>query len=573
MLVLGFAISAWLAWHLHVRARDLDKQRLKRVAESVRDDLDTVVEKTEALLRQAQGFFGSREDVTTRAFADWVLTQGPAFNYPWIHGMGFYTNKSAGRWRAELQTDPARWTKEQRERFGEWAARTPIVLGPGETCSQRGFCRWPTNYLWHWDYREVTNSAGFEPERCVVGNGTRTTGRQPVMIVESNVVEVQYGASLLLPLYTPDRARLLEDLWDRSTRRLGMDESPFNWNLCRGILVIPIDYNEIISQIPSEHREQVGVEIFASRTPSAESWLNYRAGKPRALDPQFRPYLATTTQWQMYQRAWSLYVYTLPVFEAESPRRLAWVPAGAGGALSALASALVAVALRARGRQQQMTEQIREARDALATAQRERERLSHDLHDHTIQALYAIQLRLGRTAKEFEAEPANTRREFEEVRADLDTVIAEVRSFILSENGESQAVDLGGVFRALAQRAQAGVRARIDVHCENGASGRLSAEVAVQLANIAREALSNSLRHGEPGWVRIALRSENDAVWLDVADDGTGFEPKAPARQGVGERSMAKRARQIGAVLDIQSAPGRGTRVTVQVPVAAKSVS
>src|ERR1043165_9716636 len=62
MLVLGFAISAWLAWHLHVRARDLDKQRLKRVAESVRDDLDTVVEKTEALLRQAQGFFGSRED-------------------------------------------------------------------------------------------------------------------------------------------------------------------------------------------------------------------------------------------------------------------------------------------------------------------------------------------------------------------------------------------------------------------------------------------------------------------------------------------------------------------------------
>lgn len=90
----------------------------------------------------------------------------------------------------------------------------------------------------------------------------------------------------------------------------------------------------------------------------------------------------------------------------------------------------------------------------------------------------------------------------------------------------------------------------------------------MQLANIAREALSNSLRHAQARRVEVSLRSGHEAVWLEVADNGTGFDPNAPVRPGVGLSSMAARAREIGGTLDLQTAPGQGTRVGVRTPVA-----
>jgi len=88
----------------------------------------------------------------------------------------------------------------------------------------------------------------------------------------------------------------------------------------------------------------------------------------------------------------------------------------------------------------------------------------------------------------------------------------------------------------------------------------------VHLANIAREALSNSLRHGKPQRVEIALRSDRESVVMEIADDGTGFDLKAPGRSGVGLTSMTARTEEMGGTLEIQSAPGKGTRVVVRVP-------
>src|SRR6185436_16637043 len=141
---------------------------------------------------------------------------------------------------------------------------------------------------------------------------------------------------------------------------------------------------------------------------------------------------------------------------------------------------------------------IREARDALAAAHRERQKFSRDLHDGTIQSLYAIQLGLGHTVEKLEAEPAKARREFSAVRRELDDVIAEIRRFITAEAGTDKKVDFCGVLHALVDRLRAGTTADIALRCDQGASQRLTGDQAVQLANIAREALSNSLRHAKP---------------------------------------------------------------------------
>ena len=233
--------------------------------------------------------------------------------------------------------------------------------------------------------------------------------------------------------------------------------------------------------------------------------------------------------------------------------------------MTLLASALIGVALRARNRQEGMTEQIREARDALAAAEQQRQKLSHDLHDNTVQALYAIQLGLGHTAKELEAGPTQSQRELTAVRGEIDAVIAELRRFILAEAGEEKAADLSGVLRAMVERARVGAKAQLEARCDPEASERLASNQAVQLANIAREALSNSLRHARPQRVQIALRSEAEAVCLEVSDNGIGFDPQSQVRS-VGLTSMNVRAQESSGTLEIQSSPGQGTRMVVRVP-------
>jgi len=370
------------------------------------------------------------------------------------------------------------------------------------------------------------------------------------------------GFWLVLSLFCPDQEAAPWSLPNESPEASILRRQAFRRSVATGILAAFISVDRMLDQYnrpPNTRRTHL--RLYAHREPSLASLLN-----PSSKPPE-KPEYRRVVPMRWYRNAWALEATSTPLFESESLQYRGWVAGGAGGGLSLLASALVAVAMRARGRQEQMTEQIREARDALAEAQRERERLGHDLHDSAIQSLYGIQLRLGHTANHFNAEPALARREFGEVRAELDTVIAEIRSFLVAGTAGKETVDLAGVLLAIAERAKAGSETRIEVECDPMASSRLSSARAVQLANITREALSNSLRHGQPDRVEIALRSDNGVVLLEISDDGAGFDTKAKSPQGVGLTSMAKRAQEIRGEFDVQSTPGRGTKVVVRVPV------
>ena len=130
-------------------------------------------------------------------------------------------------------------------------------------------------------------------------------------------------------------------------------------------------------------------------------------------------------------------------------------------------------------------------------------------------------------------------------------------------------VDLGAVLHALVQRARGGTTSRIELSCDREASARVTGDQAVQLANIAREALSNALRHGRPREVDIVLRLEGEFVVLEIADDGVGFTPEASGGSGLGLVSMRTRAAEADGTLVLDSSPGRGTRVVVKMPVGA----
>lgn len=91
--------------------------------------------------------------------------------------------------------------------------------------------------------------------------------------------------------------------------------------------------------------------------------------------------------------------------------------------------------------------------------------------------------------------------------------------------------------------------------------------VASQLYRIAQEALSNAARHAGARRLGLSLRREDDHLVLTVRDDGAGLPPEAAAAGGMGLHIMPYRARMIGALLTIDSAPGEGTAVRCRVPL------
>lgn len=560
-LVAGLSLTAALGWELHREAVALDRQRLAlRVAE-VTAQLDTRLEKSEMLLNNLRDFLMWSGENRSAILDRWCYDNGLTINCPWIHGIVVATNRHTSQWRNQLPNPLSDWKDDDWERLRGIMTKQPIDCEIALKSSVTN----TKHYLD--DYYLRSFGHGKDQFAVAVKNSRLQMSERRYVMSDANTNAI-FGTLFYVPIYGPELAPLIADS-DAARRTKWSERAMLRWLNFSSVIVAPLSFDALLESLLNDTLTDLKVELFSSTNQTAKTWLSDSNGTPRAADPEFKPYLTHRQMWLMYGNKFSIFFHTTPLFEAQSPRRLAKVAMAAGTALTLLAAALVGVALRARNQQEVLTEQIREARDALAAAQREREKFSRDLHDGTIQSLYAIQLGLGHTVEKLEVEPANARREFATVRRELDTVIAEIRQFITAEAGADKPVDFSAVLHTLVQRTGKGSDAEIVLHCDAGASKRLTGDQAVQLANIAREALSNSLRHGKPRRVKIALRSDRETVALEISDDGTGFDPLAPGRSGVGLPSMTARAREMRGTLEIQSAPGQGTHVAVRVPASA----
>ena len=94
----------------------------------------------------------------------------------------------------------------------------------------------------------------------------------------------------------------------------------------------------------------------------------------------------------------------------------------------------------------------------------------------------------------------------------------------------------------------------------------LAPEQELVIYRVAQEALTNAVRHADADALRVSLRADTDAVVLTVADDGRGFDPSHDTTAS-GIRGMRERALLVRARLDVQSDRGRGTVVTLRIPL------
>ncbi len=205
---------------------------------------------------------------------------------------------------------------------------------------------------------------------------------------------------------------------------------------------------------------------------------------------------------------------------------------------------------------------------------RERERIGRDLHDGIIQSIYAAGLHLERAASEAEAAPGRTRERIGTVMGELNRITGDIRSTIFDlRSGELESRDAEAIVLAVADELQAHTLVTLDVRSEGMYRPRLRPEQAEQLHHLVTEAFSNILRHAHARRVEVRMSCTQRRFTLDISDDGAGFDPDAPASRGrrgeaQGLANIRRRAELLSATLGIESAPGRGTRLSLTMPVA-----
>jgi signal transduction histidine kinase len=205
---------------------------------------------------------------------------------------------------------------------------------------------------------------------------------------------------------------------------------------------------------------------------------------------------------------------------------------------------------------------------------RERERIGRDLHDGIIQSIYAAGLHLEQATAEADQSPERTRERIGTVMGELNRITGDIRSTIFDlRSGELESRDAEAIVLAVADELQAHTLVELEIGSEGLFRPRLRPEQAEHLRNIVTEAFSNILRHAQASRVIVRMACSQRRFTLEIRDDGIGFNPDVtPARgrrgSAQGLANVRRRAELLDASLEIESAPERGSRLSLTMPVA-----
>lgn len=260
-----------------------------------------------------------------------------------------------------------------------------------------------------------------------------------------------------------------------------------------------------------------------------------------------------------------------------------WTPERSRAALlgvlaMALAASAWAVALRrtVKKRTRQLAEEIRGRRDAaieFEAALKERSRLAANLHDTVLQTVTGLGLQIKASeikAAELEESALASAlglawRMAHRCQEDLRDSVWALNALPLKERDITEAI------RKLALQTTRGHR--VPVHVDAGENLPVLADfVAGNLLLIVQEAIHNAIKHGVPDTIRVSLASVDSGARLAVTihDNGSGFRPGSAPGTDTGHfglEGMRGRAERLEGKLEIESAPGRGATLRVEVPV------
>lgn len=210
-------------------------------------------------------------------------------------------------------------------------------------------------------------------------------------------------------------------------------------------------------------------------------------------------------------------------------------------------------------------ENLLQARGELATLEA-RNRFARDLHDSVKQQVFATSLQIAaarnliqRDTGAAESHLSQADELVRQAQKELNVLIQEMRPAALEGKG------LAAALREYVARWSQGAEIPAEFHVRGEREAPLEAEQA--LFRVAQEALANVAKHSGAGRAEVDLTYTTDSLTLRIADDGRGFDPPQGAGGGFGLESMRERLIRLGGHVDVESALGKGTRVTCVCPL------
>ncbi|MDP9329958.1 MAG: GAF domain-containing sensor histidine kinase [Actinomycetota bacterium] len=210
-----------------------------------------------------------------------------------------------------------------------------------------------------------------------------------------------------------------------------------------------------------------------------------------------------------------------------------------------------------------LIEDLRASRRRLVTAQdEERRRLERDIHDGAQQQLVALTIKARLAEQMIDRDPAKARDLVAQIGAETTGTLEDLRDLargiyppLLADKGLATALEAQGR------------KAAVPVAVEADGIGRLDRDVEAGVYFCVLEAFNNVAKYADASHVDVRLWWQDGEVVFEVRDDGVGFNP-ATRGYGTGLRGMADRLEALSGTLEVQSAPGTGTKILGRVPAA-----
>jgi len=202
-------------------------------------------------------------------------------------------------------------------------------------------------------------------------------------------------------------------------------------------------------------------------------------------------------------------------------------------------------------------------RDSILNA--ERERLARDLHDGAIQKAYTAGLLVQSAIKSVEPHSEVSTR-MNRAAAALKDAVSDLRSNLetLHEGTSAPIEPLVDLLKHVATDSHYTTMVNIEVETNLTADSKLSPVQSGHVMRIVSESMSKVLRHALARTVRIIANRDGEALRIEIKDDGNGIIPSSSV--GYGLQNMRDRARQLNGALEINSQPGKGTQVVLEIP-------
>ncbi|MBI1271176.1 hypothetical protein GC174_12155 [bacterium] len=194
--------------------------------------------------------------------------------------------------------------------------------------------------------------------------------------------------------------------------------------------------------------------------------------------------------------------------------------------------------------------------------QMERNRIARDIHDHLGHRIVSLCIQLEVALKLFDKDREESRRALKLAKDVADQSIDDIRDAVL--NIRDPGASLSQSLMTLAEETKNNIKGDVEIDLDEKCLDGLDAPIAREIYSLVKECLNNATKHSGANSIKISAHRRDDKIVLSITDDGEGFDPQE-VEEGFGMTSLRERIQNLGGSIILDSAPAKGTVVSIEI--------